>query len=69
MTIKEMVVKRMGYTARMASLKRQHKELEEEIRYCQSEISFDSLDVLTLKRKKLAIKEQLEALGRKLRNL
>jgi hypothetical protein len=53
----------------MASLKRQHKELEEEIRYCQSEISFDSLDVLTLKRKKLAIKEQLEALGRKLRNL
>jgi hypothetical protein len=52
----------MTMKARLTSLKRQHNELEEEIRAKQGSLSEDRLDIWTLKRKKLALKEQIEAL-------
>lgn len=52
----------MTIKARLISLKRQHSELEEEIRAKQGSLSEDRLDIWTLKRKKLALKEQIEAL-------
>jgi|TARA_A200000159_G_C6992353_1_gene202193 hypothetical protein len=52
----------MTIKARLTSLKRQHTELEEEIRDRQAGLSEDRLDIWTLKRKKLALKEQIEAL-------
>lgn len=55
----------MSIQARLDSLQRQHRELEDEIKSLQTEISSDSLDVWTLKRKKLALKEQIEALLQK----
>lgn len=52
----------MGLQNRLLSLKRQHNELEAEIASRQAAKSEDSLDIWTLKRKKLALKEQIEAL-------
>jgi len=52
----------MTINARLTSLQRQHSELEEEIRARQADLSEDTLDIWTLKRKKLALKEQIEAL-------
>lgn len=52
----------MSTQARLSSLRRQHSELEDEIKLRQSELSTDTLDIWTLKRKKLALKEQIEAL-------
>jgi hypothetical protein len=51
--------------ARLNSLQRQHQELEDEITGLRTDKSSNSLDVWTLKRKKLALKEQIEALRRK----
>lgn len=56
----------MGTSARLASLQRQHSELEAEIASRQADISTDSLDIWTLKRKKLAVKEQLEHLRKQM---
>ncbi|NBR79133.1 MAG: DUF465 domain-containing protein [Alphaproteobacteria bacterium] len=53
----------MVHDARLESLRRQHERLEEEIENVQSHASSDTLDIWTLKRKKLAIKEQIEALS------
>jgi len=52
----------MAHDARLESLKRQHERLEKEIENIQSHASSDTLDIWTLKRKRLAIKEQIEAL-------
>lgn len=52
----------MSSQARLVSLQRQHSELETEITNREASKSTDSLDVWTLKRKKLALKEQIEAL-------
>ena len=52
----------MTINVRLTSLQRQHGELEEEIRARQADLSEDTLDIWTLKRKKLALKEQIEAL-------
>lgn len=52
----------MQNNARLISLKRQHSELESEIEARQADKSQDSLDIWTLKRKKLALKEQIEAM-------
>tara|TARA_B100002019_G_scaffold165095_1_gene142624 strand:- start:523 stop:771 length:249 start_codon:yes stop_codon:yes gene_type:complete len=52
----------MTINARLTSLQRQHSELEDEIRARQADLSEDTLDIWTLKRKKLALKEQIEAL-------
>jgi hypothetical protein len=52
----------MTINARLTSLQRQHVELEDEIRSRQADLSEDTLDIWTLKRKKLALKEQIEAL-------
>ncbi len=51
---------------RLASLKRQHEKMEAEIRTTLAQKSADTLDVWTLKRKKLAIKEQIETLKNQL---
>lgn len=50
--------------ARLESLKRQHKLLEAEIADLQGHKSADTLDIWTLKRKKLEVKEQIEAMRR-----
>lgn len=52
----------MTINARLTSLQRQHSELEDEIRARQVDLSEDTLDIWTLKRKKLALQEQIEAL-------
>ena len=52
----------MSSHARLVSLERQHRDLETEIAARQTSKSEDSLDIWTLKRKKLALKEQIEAL-------
>ena len=52
----------MTINARLTSLQRQHSELEDEIRARQADLSENTLDIWTLKRKKLALKEQIEAL-------
>lgn len=52
----------MQTNARLISLQRQHNELETEISSRMNDKSQDSLDIWTLKRKKLALKEQIEAL-------
>jgi len=54
----------MDIQARLTSLQRQHNELETEIRMRQADLPEDTLDIWTLKRKKLALKEQIEALRR-----
>lgn len=54
----------MRNQARLSSLQRQHKALEAEIRLRQADLSEDTLDIWTLKRKKLALKEEIEALHR-----
>lgn len=54
----------MSNNARLVSLQRQHSELEAEIMARQADKSQDSLDIWTLKRKKLALKEQIEAMKR-----
>jgi len=55
---------RMSMQARLLSLQRQHSELETEIETREASKSRDSLDIWTLKRKKLALKEQIEAMKR-----
>lgn len=55
----------MSTQARLTSLQRQHRELEKEIAGREATKSADSLDIWTLKRKKLALKEQIEALKQK----
>ena len=52
----------MSMKARLMSLLRQHSELDDELRVRQADLSEDTLDIWTLKRKKLALKEQIEAL-------
>ncbi len=52
----------MDTQARLISLQRQHRELEDEINARQAGASVDTLDIWTLKRKKLVLKEQIEAL-------
>lgn len=52
----------MSTQVRLVSLERQHSELEAEITARQADKSAESLDIWTLKRKKLALKEQIEAL-------
>ena len=52
----------MRKSARLSSLQRQHKALDAEIKARQSNMSEDTLDIWTLKRKKLALKEEIEAL-------
>ena len=52
----------MRNDARLSSLKRQHQVLDAEIRLRQADLSEDTLDIWTLKRKKLALKEEIEAL-------
>ncbi len=52
----------MSKDARLNSLLRQHKQLEEDIERSRTDLSTDSLDTWTLKRKKLAVKEQISAL-------
>lgn len=54
----------MSMQARLLSLQRQHSELEMEIESREASTSGDSLDIWTLKRKKLALKEQIEAMKR-----
>tara|TARA_B110000971_G_C20032734_1_gene512268 strand:+ start:2847 stop:3023 length:177 start_codon:yes stop_codon:yes gene_type:complete len=49
----------MSKDARLSSLQRQHKQLEEDIERSRSDLLTDSLDTWTLKRKKLAVKEQI----------
>ncbi len=52
----------MRNDARLSSLKRQHQVLDAEIRLRQADLSEDTLDIWTLKRKKLVLKEEIEAL-------
>ena len=54
----------MSMQARLLSLQRQHSELEMEIESREASKSGDSLDIWTLKRKELALKEQIEAMKR-----
>ena len=49
----------MVHDARLKSLRRQHERLEEEIENVQSHASSDTLDIWTLKRKKLLSKSRL----------
>lgn len=53
----------MRINARLSSLQRQHEALEDEIKLRQRDRSEDSLDIWTLKRKKLALKEEIKALA------
>lgn len=53
----------MAKEARLSSLQRQHQALEAEIKVRQADLSEDTLDIWTLKRKKLALKEEIEALN------
>jgi hypothetical protein len=52
----------MRREARLSSLQRQHRVLDAEIKAKQGNMSEDTLDIWTLKRKKLALKEEIEAL-------
>lgn len=52
----------MTKDARLNSLQHQHEQLENDIERSRANLSSDSLDMWTLKRKKLAIKEQMTAL-------
>lgn len=52
----------MRKNARLSSLQRQHQVLDAEIKVRQANMSEDTLDIWTLKRKKLALKEEIEAL-------
>tara|TARA_B100000963_G_C22147600_1_gene460341 strand:- start:140 stop:310 length:171 start_codon:yes stop_codon:yes gene_type:complete len=52
----------MTINARLTSLQRQHSELENEIRARQADLSENTLDIWTLKRKRLVLKELIEAL-------
>ena len=52
----------MSKDARLDSLQRQHKQLEEDIERSRNDLSSDSLDAWTLKRKKLSIKQQMSDL-------
>lgn len=52
----------MSKQARLLSLQRQHSELETEIESREASKVQNSLDIWTLKRKKLALKEQIEAI-------
>ena len=52
----------MSKDARLDSLQRQHKQLEEDIERSRNDLSRDSLDTWTLKRKKLSIKQQMSDL-------
>ena len=49
----------MTINARLTSLQRQHSELEDEIRARQADLSEDTLDIWTLKRKNLLLKSKL----------
>jgi len=52
----------MTINARLTSLQRQHRELEDEIRAQQADLSENTLDIWTLKCKKLALKELIDSL-------
>ena len=52
----------MTKDARLHSLQHQHEQLENDIERSRANLSSDSLDTWTLKRKKLAIKKQITAL-------
>ncbi|WP_292898082.1 YdcH family protein [Nitratireductor sp.] len=52
----------MSLESHLAELKRKHGELEREIDNAKLHPSVDELDVVQLKRRKLAIKDEMEKL-------
>lgn len=52
----------MGKAAHLESLERKHQDLEMEINKAMASPSVDDLAIAELKRKKLAIKDEIESL-------
>ncbi|WP_297323578.1 DUF465 domain-containing protein [uncultured Bartonella sp.] len=52
----------MATEAHLASLERKHKEIEAEIEKAMAAPSADDLEINELKRKKLALKDEIEKL-------
>lgn len=56
----------MSDTARLASLRKQHVELEDKVEKQERSLSVDHLSIVELKKKKLAIKEEIAAIDGRL---
>lgn len=52
----------MSLASHLAELERKHGDLEREIDAANAQPSFDDLEIVKLKRRKLAIKDEIEKL-------
>lgn len=52
----------MSLASHLAELQRKHGELERELDEALTHPSMDALDIVTLKRRKLALKDEMEKL-------
>ena len=52
----------MSLTSHLAELQRKHGDIEREIDEAMAHPSVDDLDIVTLKRRKLALKDEIERL-------
>ena len=55
----------MSLTSHLAELQRKHGEIERELDEAMAHPSVDDLEIVTLKRRKLAIKDEMERLMKK----
>jgi len=53
----------MSLASHLAELQRKHGDIERELNEARTHPSTDDLEIATLKRRKLAIKDQIERLG------
>jgi hypothetical protein len=58
----------MSLESHIAQLKRKHSEIERQIDEAQAHPSVDALDISLLKRRKLALKDEMEKLGAETRH-
>jgi len=52
----------MSIEARLAELKKKHEALSDQVEKLQSTLSSDDLEVISLKKEKLRLKEEIEKL-------
>ena len=52
----------MSLASHLAELQRKHSDIEREIDEALTHPSFDDLEIVTLKRRKLALKDEMEKL-------
>lgn len=54
----------MSVEGRIEKLRRDHQELDQQITALEAHPAADPLEIVELKKRKLAIKEELQAIGR-----